>query len=117
MTNYVQRARVITEIVRRRGQPTVIWGGIHPTIRPKECLETADYVVLGEGEDAFCDLLTMLETDEDTSEILNIGYHHADDVRINPVRPLVQDLDRFPFPITDPIITLCGTGKRAVLFR
>ena len=27
----------------------MVWGGIHPTIAPMECLEHADMVVLGNG--------------------------------------------------------------------
>lgn len=30
----------------------IIWGGIHPTIRPDECFEYADMVCVGDGEDA-----------------------------------------------------------------
>ncbi len=102
MTNYVHRARVITEIVRRSGNPAVVWGGIHPTIRPEECLKDADYVVLGEGEEAFCDLLEEIGKAGDARSILNVGSRTDGGIRINPVRPLVQDLDRLPFPDYGP---------------
>lgn len=102
MTNYMHRARMISGIVRRNGHPAVVWGGIHATVRPVECLDTADYVVIGEGEYAFCDLVDALECGSDVSAIPNVGLKTADGVRINPVRALIQDLDRLPFPDYGP---------------
>ena len=102
MTNYVHRARAITSIVRRDSNPVVVWGGIHPTIRPAECLEAADYVVLGEGEEAFCDLLEAFRNGGEPDSIPNIARRTDTGVRSNPVRPLVQDLDRLPFPDYGP---------------
>jgi anaerobic magnesium-protoporphyrin IX monomethyl ester cyclase len=102
MTNYVYRAKQLTSIVRQKGSPVVVWGGIHPTIRPAECLETADYVVVGEGEDAFCDLLDALETDQDTTRIPNIAQLVRTQFHYTPVRPLIQDLDTLPHPDYGP---------------
>ncbi len=102
MTNYVSRAKLITGIVRRNGSPVVVWGGIHATIRPGECLETADYVIVGEGEEAFCDLLETLQNDGDTTGVPNVASRVDDKVHISPVRPLIQNLDTLPFPDYGP---------------
>jgi anaerobic magnesium-protoporphyrin IX monomethyl ester cyclase len=102
MTNYVHRASKLTEIIRRKGSPVVVWGGIHPTIRPAECLQVADYVIIGEGEGAFCDLLTALETGGDPCGIPNIAYRKGKEVHCIGVRPLIQDLDALPFPDYGP---------------
>ncbi|MBN1296837.1 B12-binding domain-containing radical SAM protein [bacterium] len=102
MTNYVHRARKITSIVRRIGSPFVVWGGIHPTIRPEECLHDADAVIRGEGEDAFRELVSARAAGKPVSGIANVAVMDNGSLRINPPRPLVQDLDRLPFPDYGP---------------
>jgi len=102
MTNYMHRARKLTDIARRNGSPFVVWGGIHPTIRPEECLATADAVILGEGEDAFCDLVAAKAADQPVLDIPNIAVMDGGSVIRNTPRPLVQDLDRLPFPDYGP---------------
>lgn len=40
----------------------IVWGGMHPTILPQQTLESGfmDYIVIGEGEEAFLNLLDYL---------------------------------------------------------
>jgi len=59
MTPYFDRAAQLTRRVRADGLP-VVWGGIHPTVRPDEALDHADYVCVGEGEEALDALLRQL---------------------------------------------------------
>jgi len=76
-------------------KPLIIFGGPHPTINPKECLEYCDYVVRGEGEE------TMLEICNNSSGITslkNISYLSENKLINNPLRELVTDLDIFPYP-------------------
>jgi radical SAM superfamily enzyme YgiQ (UPF0313 family) len=43
-------------------QLPIVWGGMHPTILPQQTIESGfvDYVVIGEGEEAFLNLLHYL---------------------------------------------------------
>lgn len=50
MTATAPRAYQIAQIYRGRGTP-VIMGGIHPSLLPKEALQYADAVAIGEAED------------------------------------------------------------------
>jgi len=50
MTCHFDNAVYITKFLREKLSVPIIWGGIHPSIRPAECLEYADMVCLGEGE-------------------------------------------------------------------
>ena len=45
-----------------RSHLPIIWGGMHPTILPQQTLESGlmDYIVIGEGEEAFLNLLHYL---------------------------------------------------------
>ena len=76
----------------------VIWGGIHATSHPDECIQYADYVCIGEGENAVCDLAEAMDSGRDTSKIPNLWFRQNGEVIKNPVRPLIQDLDALPFP-------------------
>ncbi len=50
------RAAEISGHYRARGIP-VVWGGIHPTVCPDDCLRHADSVVIGEAEETWSALL------------------------------------------------------------
>ena len=60
MTNYFDGAVQVTERIKRDSDIPVIWGGIHPTIRPEESLKHADIVCVGDGEDAILELLDSM---------------------------------------------------------
>lgn len=99
MTNYVDNAAQITRALKAAGGPPVVWGGVHPTIRPEECLAVADYVCVGDGEEALAELAEALTAGSDATAIPNIWTRRADgSLAQNPVRPLTQDLDSLPPP-------------------
>jgi anaerobic magnesium-protoporphyrin IX monomethyl ester cyclase len=50
MTCHFDHAVHITRFLREHLSAPIIWGGIHPTIRPLECLKYADMACVGEGE-------------------------------------------------------------------
>jgi len=78
----------------------IIAGGYHPTFYPDQVIghEPIDFVCMGEGEDALLELVTALESGRDPSSIGNLWVKGKDgQVTRNPIRPLVDDLDRFPY--------------------
>jgi radical SAM superfamily enzyme YgiQ (UPF0313 family) len=87
----------LAEQVRAAGIPVAI-GGTHPTFLTEESLEHADYVVRGEGEGAFVELVEALEGRRDLSTIANLSYWRDGRMVHNPDRPKIQDLDRNPIP-------------------
>ena len=99
MTNYVDNAVQITDALRGRSPAPVLWGGVHPTIRPAECLESADMVCVGDGEESILDVCRALAAGAAVTAIPNIWSRRPDgSVAENPVRPLTTDLDAFPAP-------------------
>ncbi len=96
MTAYFDRAVQITNAVRAKTKIPVIWGGIHPSIRPDEAMEFADMVCVGEGEGAVLELINTMEKGGDISKIKNIWVKKAGAVIKNPVRPLIHDLNSLP---------------------
>lgn len=98
MTDYfVRAAQMSTHLRETLGKP-IVWGGIHPTVRPDECLDFADLIVIGEGEEAMLELSRGLLDGKAINAIENIGYKKNNAVIKNPARPLLQDLDAYPAP-------------------
>ena len=100
MTNYADNAVQITRSLRQRAVAApILWGGVHPTIRPEECLETADLVCVGDGEEAILDVVRAIKAGAPLTDIANIQARNPDGSQArNPVRPLDPDLDAFPPP-------------------
>lgn len=75
----------ISKIVKKN--TNVIWGGIHPTILPKQTLEnkSIDFTVIGEGEVTFPRLLKALKNKnkQEFNTIKGIGYKDASGTHIN----------------------------------
>lgn len=99
-SNYFERAVQLTTWLRQAGSWRILWGGIHPTLEPQECLEHADYVVLGEAEKSLPALLSELEGD--LSQVRGIGYRTKSETGdwtavINEPMPLIHQLDEIPF--------------------
>lgn len=99
MTNFFDRAVFLTRKIKKRyPKIPLIWGGVHPSMRPEEGLQYADMVCIGEGEEALVELLNQLEDRGDIYNIQNLWIkdRHGK-VKRNKMRPLIQDLDSLPF--------------------
>ncbi|MHC1713468.1 MAG: radical SAM protein [Solidesulfovibrio sp.] len=99
MSNYVDNAVQISRALRGHVSAPVLWGGVHATIRPAECLETADMVCVGDGEEAILDVCRALGSGAPVTDIPNIRTRRPDgSLTENPVRPLTRNLDALPPP-------------------
>lgn len=92
--------RQYTAWTKEASRALVIWGGYHPTLAPEECLEIpgVDAICLGEGDEAVVDLAEAVEKGADPAGISSIWFRTSRGWARNPVRPLVEDLDRLPLP-------------------
>jgi len=101
MSSLLQMSEELTRRVKARFPTTpILWGGIHPTSVPEECIDQVDYVCVGEGEVAAIDLCTALRDGTDTTSIPNIWANLDGEIHENKPRPLIQDLDWLPYPDT-----------------
>ncbi|MEI6631159.1 MAG: radical SAM protein [bacterium] len=75
----------------------IIFGGVHPTLVPERVIrqEAVDMVCIGEAEEA---ILELAESSDKRTDIRNIYFKRDNAVIANPLRPLEQDLDKYPFP-------------------
>ncbi|HUV42938.1 MAG TPA: radical SAM protein [Patescibacteria group bacterium] len=81
----------------------VILGGPHVHIFPKETINLpgVDYLVLGEGEQAFNDLINALEKKEKLEKIKGIVFKRNKKIINTGPRPFLMNLDQLPFPARD----------------
>ena len=75
----------------------IVWGGIHATFNPEECLKYSDFVCIGEGEETMLELVEKLAKKMDVTKIKNLWVKKGCEIYKNDVRPLIQDLDELPF--------------------
>ena len=101
MTNYFDNAVQLTRKLKQELDAPIIWGGIHPTVRPEECLDYADMVCLGEGEEAMFELVTKMQAGQCYEDVRNVWLRINNRVVKNELRPLLQDLDSLPYPDYD----------------
>jgi radical SAM superfamily enzyme YgiQ (UPF0313 family) len=127
MTHEMGMSAEIAEVVKK-GMPNTITvlGGVHATVLPHDTLKQYpqfDFVVSGEGEHTFCELVKCLMKNdknkrnlEDLIKIKGLGCRMNDSVIINDPRPFIDNLDELPLPAFDlftkakvyPIMTARG---------
>ncbi len=96
---YFPFARDITEQIKKELGIPVVWGGTAATITSDLCVKAgADYVVCGEGEESFTELVSALATGAPTDKIANVWHMGPNGPVGNPVRPLISNLDGLPIP-------------------
>jgi radical SAM superfamily enzyme YgiQ (UPF0313 family) len=101
-TYYFAIARGLTIDLKKELPSTlVVWGGVHPTLLPDECLKYCDVACLGEGEEAFLDLVRAIDHGRDFLDIESLWIKDSGTIRKNQIRCLCQDLDSRPFPAVD----------------
>lgn len=104
----------ISQILKKRDPCLkIIVGGYHSSLNPKMCLEpeTIDFVVIGEGETTFTELVQTLNGGERIDKIKGIAYKEDAQIRITPPRERISCIDHLPFPLRDKsILENCKVG-------
>ena len=104
-TSMIPDAYAIAKIAKRYNENVkIVMGGPHVTFLPERTFQECpyiDFIVRGEGELTFRELINSLERDGDPSNILGLSINLRDKVRNNPPRPLIKDIDTIPMPSYD----------------
>ena len=97
ITSTAPRAYELADFYRQQGIPVAL-GGAHPSFVVQESLDHADYVVCGEGDEALPELVAALNSGGDLGEVRNLAFLEGGELRQNPWRPFLEDLDSLPIP-------------------
>ncbi|MBU0548694.1 MAG: B12-binding domain-containing radical SAM protein [Candidatus Omnitrophica bacterium] len=99
LSPFAHIAKGLTRLVKINFQPAlVLWGGIHPTIAPQNCIREADVICRGEGEGAIAELVEALRDGKPYQAVKNLWVKDRGLIIRNPMRPLIKDLDAIPAP-------------------
>jgi len=102
INNGLEAARLVKETSRI----PVVWGGIHPTLLPRQTLNDpyVDIVVQGEGEETFPELVKALAEKSPLDQVKGIWFKEKDSVISTSPRPPL-DLNRQP-PLSYHLVDL-----------
>ncbi len=89
-------AKFLTERVRHALGLPILWGGMHPTFLPEECIQIADYISVGEVDEAVTEFFVRLDEGRSVRDAPSFWIRDGDTVHRNDLAPLV-DLDTIPF--------------------
>ena len=97
ITSTAPQSYRLADKVREAGIVAVM-GGTHVTFLPDEALGHADYVVKGEGEFAFQELVDAIQSGEGFEKIQNLSFLKDGKTIHNTERPKIPNLDVNPIP-------------------
>jgi len=104
MSFQYQEALALAGIAKAAGADTV-FGGYHPTLACEEIGESADaklidYIVRGEGEATFRELIKAKLEGRSQKEVLGLSHHDGERMVHNPPRPLLKT-EEIKMPLRD----------------
>ena len=118
-----QHSAEFSKKIKNLSSIPVLWGGIHPSLLPRQCIEEnyIDYVVRGEGELTILEFAKQFSGNKDFGQVLGLAYKKGKEVFINPERPLIEKLDdwRLDFSLInlEQFIFPLGKYKRAIAYK
>jgi anaerobic magnesium-protoporphyrin IX monomethyl ester cyclase len=88
---------IFSQFVKRHSDIPIVWGGVHPTILPKQTLENEniDFVVIGEGEETIIELVRALEGKQSLNSVKGLAFKQDGEIFVNDERPPLN-LDNIP---------------------
>lgn len=99
--NTIQRCFFISnEIKKHFPSVKIVLGGVHVTLNPQEAItkDCVDFVVRGEGENVFKELLLALEGKMKLEDVLGLGWKDNGKVVMNKSQALISELDELSLP-------------------
>lgn len=102
MSNFYDTIKDLTiKLKRKLPDKPVLWGGIHPTVMPEQCIKVADYLCIGEGEISCLNLCRNLAEGKSAENVPGIWSRADGHIFKNRPLNVVTDLDQIPPPDYD----------------
>jgi radical SAM superfamily enzyme YgiQ (UPF0313 family) len=95
---YYECIKVLKETKLLNPKVITVVGGHHPSVMPQDFVKDfIDFVVIGEGEKTFPELIDSLELNRDISAVKGVAIPRDGNLLYTEERPLI-DLDEMPIP-------------------
>ena len=95
------QVHILTKLLKSAlPQSKIVLGGPYPTANRSAILEqdsNIDYLVVGEGEETFLELIASIEQGDDPKEIPGLFYRKDGQVIYTGERSFIQNIDEIPF--------------------
>lgn len=102
MTHEIKQAAKVAALAKEINKDCkVLLGGVHISALPKETLESfkdIDMGIVGEGELTAYEIVDALSKGNSLESIKGIVFRDGDEIKINPPRERIENLDSLPFP-------------------
>ena len=97
LVDVIKTARIVKQL---DNTIKVVLGGPHVNLFPNETIkiESVDYLVLGEGEEVFNDLVAAIDSNSEMEKISGIVFKNNGQVVNTGARSHIKNLDDLPFP-------------------
>lgn len=104
MTGYQlqETLRIFQYVKDKHSNIKTVLGGVHGSLLPEECMkeDLIDFVVVGEGEETFTELVLAVTGSQDYGKIRGIYWKENGKIIKNDERPFLSAND-WPFPMTE----------------
>lgn len=102
MTPHILHASRMASVVKSNfPEIKTVVGGVHPSAIPEQTLNEFpqfDIIVVGEGERTLLELYKKIISSGSLNDVEGLVFKDDNGIKINPKRPLIEDLDEIPFP-------------------
>ncbi|MDD5687987.1 MAG: radical SAM protein [Elusimicrobia bacterium] len=107
MVSEIEMVKNLCLLIRKENTfSKIIIGGPHPSSNPQHFIDfnvSFDYLVIGEGEQTFHELIKVLRANKPVDSVKGIAYIKDGILKINDPRPLIENIDSLPFPAYDKV--------------
>jgi anaerobic magnesium-protoporphyrin IX monomethyl ester cyclase len=91
-------SRMLTRKIRHKVDVPIIWGGVHPTVSPEDCIDNVDALCLGDGEEPLRHIIEGLrKSGEIDLNAPNCWVNSSKGIIKNDMTYMCKDLDILPY--------------------
>jgi len=87
--------------IRDLGDFKLVVGGWQPSLNPEEVIHYCDILCIGDGDEAFPELIDRINNNELIDDVQNIWINNQGIIIRNGIRPLNKNLDSLPNAVFD----------------
>jgi anaerobic magnesium-protoporphyrin IX monomethyl ester cyclase len=96
--------RIVTSLKSYNFYPYILMGGQFASLMPNQLMHDLpwiDFIIKGEGEYSFVELLTAIKTNDEIIKINGLVYRDQHNIMEAPPPSIIENIDKLPFPSID----------------